>query len=55
MNDNLSPSDIAAVVGNTDRNYAYPYPMYGNGFGNGFGGDSGWLWLIVILALFRRI
>ncbi len=54
MNDNLSPSDIAAVVGNTDRNYGYPYPVYGGGFGgNGFGGtDGGWLWLIVILALF---
>lgn len=53
MNDNLSPSDIAAVVGNTDRNnYPYPVMPYGNGFGAGFGGDSGWLWLIVILALF---
>ena len=55
MNDNLSPSDIAAVVGNTDRNMGYPYPVYpyGGGFGgNGFGGDGGWLWLIIILALF---
>ena len=54
MGDNLSPADISAVVGNTDRNngFAYPYPMYG-GFGNsGFGGDSSWLWLIIILALF---
>ena len=40
-------------VGNTDRNYGYPYPVYGGGFGNsGFGGDSSWLWLIIILALF---
>lgn len=53
MNDNLSPADISAVVGNTDRNFGYPYPVYGGGFGNsGFGGDGGWLWLIVILALF---
>ena len=57
MGDNLSPADISAVVGNTDRNngfaYPYPYPMYGNGFGNsGFGGDASWLWLIIILALF---
>lgn len=53
MGDNLSPADVAAVVGNTDRNYGYPYPVYGGGFGgNGFGGDGGWLWLIIILALF---
>lgn len=55
MGDNLSPADISAVVGNTDRNsgFAYPYPMYNGGFGNsGFGTDGGWLWLIVILALF---
>ena len=43
MGDNMSPADIKAVVGNNN-----PYPMYGNGFG----GDSGWLWLIIILALF---
>ena len=55
MGDNLSPSDIAAVVGNTDRNNGFAYPVYpyGGGFGNsGFGGDSSWLWLIIILALF---
>ena len=55
MNDNMSPADVAAVVGNTDRNMGYPYPVYpyGGGFGsNGFGGDGGWLWLIIILALF---
>ncbi len=56
MGDNLSPADISAVVGNTDRNngFAYPYPVYANnGFGgNGFGGDASWLWLIIILALF---
>lgn len=55
MGDNMSPADVAAVVGNTDRNNgaAYSYPVYGGGFGNaGFGGDSGWLWLIIILALF---
>lgn len=52
MGDNLSPSDIAAVVGNTDRNNAYPVYLNGNGgFGNGFGADGGWLWLILILAL----
>ena len=55
MGDNMSPADVAAVVGNTDRNngFGYAYPMYGGGFGNsGFGGDSSWLWLIIILALF---
>jgi hypothetical protein len=56
MGDNMSPADVAAVVGNTDRNYGYPYPVYGGGFGNsGFGGDSSWLWLIIILALFGRM
>jgi len=51
MGDNLSPADISAVVGNTDKNF---YPVYANnGFGgNGFGGDASWLWLIIILALF---
>lgn len=52
MGENSSPSvaDIAAVV---DNNRGYGYPVYGGGFGNsGFGGDSSWLWLIIILALF---
>ena len=56
MGDNMSPADVAAVVGNTDRNnnFGYAYPVYGGGFGGnaGFGADGGWLWLIVILALF---
>jgi hypothetical protein len=55
MGDNLSPSDVRAVVdaSNGSNGFAYPYPMYGGGFGNsGFGGDSSWLWLIIILALF---
>lgn len=55
MNENMSPADVAAVVGNTDRNYGfgYPYPVYGGGFGNsGFGGDGSWIWFILILALF---
>ena len=55
MGDNLSPSDVRAVVdaSNDARGFAYPYPMYGGGYGNaGFGGDSSWLWLIIILALF---
>jgi len=57
MNDNMSPADVAAVVGNTDRNNGYAYPVfpygYGSGFGgNGFAGDGGWIWLILILALF---
>lgn len=57
MGENLSPADISAVVGNTDRNngFGYPYPVmpfyggYGNGgFGSGFG-DGGWIWIILIL------
>lgn len=53
MNDNgLSPADIKAVVGDDRGGYPYPAMPYG-GFGNsGFGGDSSWLWLIIILALF---
>ena len=48
----MSPADVAAVVGNTDRNNAYPVYVNGNnGMGNGFGGDAGWLWLLVILAV----
>lgn len=58
MNENMSPADVAAVVGNTDRNVGYAYPMfpygagYGGGFGNSFGGDGSWIWFILILALF---
>lgn len=37
MGDNLSPADLKAVVGNND---------------DGFGGEGGWLWIILILALF---
>lgn len=54
MNDNMSPADVAAVVGNTDRNNGFAYPVfpYGGGYGNnGFGGDGSWIWLILILAL----
>lgn len=55
MGDNMSPADVAAVVGNTDRNngFGYAYPVYGGGFGgnNGFGNDGGWLWLLLILAM----
>ena len=54
MNENMSPADVAAVVGNTDRNNGFAYPVFpygGNGgFGNGYGGD--WIWIILILALF---
>ena len=50
MGENLSPSDIAAVVGNTDRNNGYPYPYMG-GFGSGFG-NGDWSWIIIILILF---
>ena len=51
MNDNLSPSDIKAIVG--DNSVAYPYPVYaGNGFGGNSGfGDGSWIWFILILAL----
>lgn len=60
MNDNMSPADVAAVVGNTDRNngfgYAYPVFPYGGGYGNsGFGNGSDWLWVILLLALFGRL
>lgn len=49
MNDNLSPSDIKAIVG--DNSVAYPYPVYANnGFANGMG-DGSWIWFILILAL----
>ena len=57
MNESSSPSvaDIAAVVDN-NRGYGYAYPVfpYGGGFGgnSGFGSDGGWLWIILILALF---
>ena len=54
MNDNMSPADVAAVVGNTDRNNGFAYPVYpyGGGFGNsGFGGDGSWIWIILILLL----
>lgn len=56
MGDNLSPSDVRAVVdaSNGSNGVAYPYPVYGGGFGGntGFGGDASWLWLIIILVLF---
>ena len=57
MGDNMSPADVAAVVGNTDRNngFAYPYPVYGMGGNGGFGGNgynSDWIWIILLLALF---
>ena len=56
MGENLSPSDVRAVVdaSNDARGFGYPYPVYGGGFGgnSGFGGDGGWLWLIIILVLF---
>ena len=51
MGDNMSPADIKAVVDGNNNGFAYPYPMYGNGFGNGFGNDGGWLWLLLILAM----
>jgi hypothetical protein len=56
MGDNMSPADVAAVVGNTDRNNGFAYPVFpysGNGgFGNsGFGGDGSWVWIILILLL----
>ena len=55
MGDNMTPADVAAVVGNTDRNVAYGHPVfpYGGGYGNnGFGNGSDWIWVILLLALF---
>ena len=56
MGENLSPADVAAVVGNTDRNNGfgfYPVFPYGGGFGgnSGFGGDGSWIWIILLLVL----
>lgn len=55
MGDNMSPADVAAVVGNTDRNNGFAYPVYAGmgangGFGSGYGSD--WIWIILLLALF---
>ena len=50
MNDNMSPADVAAVVGNTDRNM-YPVFPYGGGFGNSGFGDGSWIWIILLLVL----
>lgn len=53
MGDNLSPADIKAVVDGNNNGYPYPVFPYGGGFGNsGFGTDGGWIWIILILALF---
>ena len=53
MGDNMTPADVAAVVGNTDRNYGYPVFPYAGGYGNnGFGNGSDWIWVILLLALF---
>jgi hypothetical protein len=53
MGDNMTPADVAAVVGNTDRNYGYPVFPYGGGYGNGgFGNNSDWIWIILLLAIF---
>jgi hypothetical protein len=53
MNDNMSPADIKAVVDGNNNSYPYPVFPYGGGFGNsGFGTDGGWIWIILILALF---
>lgn len=55
MGDNMSPADLAAVVGNTDRNNGFAYPVYAGmgangGYGSGYGSD--WIWIILLLALF---
>ena len=56
MGDNTpSVSDIRAVMDASNGSNGYPYPVYmngGNGFGNSGFGDSSWIWLILILALF---
>lgn len=44
-----SVSDIRAVMDASNGSNGFAYPMYGGN--NGFGGESGWIWLIVILAL----
>lgn len=53
----LSAADVAAVVDNNRNGFAYGYPVmpygnFGGGFGNSGFGDGGWIWLILILALF---
>ena len=48
MNDNMTPADLKAVLGN---NNSYPYPVYANGGNSGFGGDAGWLWIFLIIAM----
>ena len=56
MGENMTPADFKAVLdaNNGNSGVAYPYPVYNTGFGgnSGFGTDGGWLWLIIILALF---
>lgn len=48
MNDNMSPADLKAVLGN---NNGVAYPVYAGNNNSGFGTDGGWLWLILILAI----
>ena len=45
MNDNMSPADLKAVLGN-GTTVAYPF-MNGNGFGNG---DWSWILLLILLS-----
>lgn len=49
MNDNLSPADIKAVVGENNTYPVFPYGFNNNG---GFGNSGDWIWIILILALF---
>ncbi len=51
MGDNLSPSDVRAVMDASNGSNAYPVYVNGNNGMGGFGGDAGWLWLLVILAM----
>ena len=55
MNNGIQPTvELATNNGNNGFGYPYPvYPMMGGFGGSGFGyGDSSWIWIILLFALF---